>query len=43
LGHPSQAGKVQATIALIALLNLVLGWGVQLFDPANIPFDVGNP
>jgi hypothetical protein len=43
VGYYSDSHKVQATIALIALLNLVLGWGVQLFDPANIPFDVGNP
>ncbi len=43
VGYYSDSHKVQATIAIIALLNLVLGWGVQLFDPTTIPIDVGNP
>ena len=40
VGFYSDSHKVQATIAFIALLNLILGWGVQLFDPASIPLDV---
>jgi hypothetical protein len=43
VGYYSDSHKVQATIAIIALLNLVLGWGVELFDPTTIPIDVGNP
>jgi hypothetical protein len=42
-GYVSDSHKVQAAIVLIALLNLVLGWGFQLFDPATIPLDVLDP
>jgi hypothetical protein len=43
-GYFSDSHKVQAAIVLIAWLNLILGWGVQLFDPAPlIPPDVINP
>jgi len=42
-GYFSDSHKVQAVIVLIALLNLVLGWGVQVFDPTTIPLDVIDP
>jgi hypothetical protein len=43
-GYFSDSHKVQATIVIIVWLNLILGWGVQLFDPATlIPPDALNP
>jgi hypothetical protein len=43
-GYFSDSHTVQAAIVLIALLNVVLGWGAQLFDPATlIPPDALNP
>jgi hypothetical protein len=43
-GYFSDSHKVQAVIVLIALLNIILGWGVQIFDPATlIPPEALNP
>ena len=43
-GYFSDSHKVQAAIVLIAWFNLVLGWGVQIFDPGTLfPPEALNP
>lgn len=42
-GYCSDSHKVQAVVVIFALLNLILGFGVQLFDPTDIPLDTGYP
>ena len=43
VGYFSASHKVHAAIALIMLLNIFLGWGVQLYDPSTIPLDSASP
>lgn len=38
-GYFSESHKVQVIVVIAALLNMILGFGVQLFDPANMPLD----
>lgn len=43
VGYFSASHKVHATLVIIVILNVFIGWGVLLFDPLTLPINTASP